>query len=235
MAISRPYIGITPPFYGTLVETQDDLNAWCERVHRANIRITTHANGDVAIDRTLNACERMLKLYPRADARPKINHCSYLNPGLIRRIKAIGATPSEFSTYAYYNSDKFVFYGEEMMKNMMPYRDLLDAGIKPSTGSDFQPGPFAPLMAIQGMVTRTGWNGQTWGANQRITVDEAILCSTLHGVYSACEEKDKGSITPGKLADYVVMAEDLRVIDPGKIKDVKIVQTVVDGIVRHQA
>ncbi len=235
MAISRPYLGITPPFYGTLVETQEDLNQWCERVHRANIRITTHANGDVAIDRTLTACERALKLYPRADARPKINHCSYLNADLIRRIKAIGATPSEFSTYAYYNSDKFVFYGEDMMKNMMPYRDLLDAGIKPSTGSDFQPGPFAPLMAIQGMVTRKGWDGRSWGVNQRITVDEAILCSTLHGVRSACEEKDKGSITPGKLADYVVMAEDLRRIDPDKIKDVKIVQTVVDGVARYQA
>src|SRR6516165_6961868 len=76
--------------------------------------------------------------------------------------------------YAYYNSDKFVFYGEDLMKRAMAYRSFLDAGVKAAAGSDFSPGPFAPLMGIQGMVTRTGWNGETWGANQRISVDEAL-------------------------------------------------------------
>ena len=62
-----------------------------------------------------------------------------------------------------------MFYGEELMKRCMAYRTLLDAGIPAAAGSDFSPGPFAPLMGIQGMVTRKGWDGKTWGANQRIT------------------------------------------------------------------
>ena len=84
-------------------------------------------------------------------------------------------------------------------------------------------------MAIQGMVTRTGWDGKTWGANQRISIDEAIGVNTLHGAYNAHEENIKGSIAAGKLADYVVIAEDLYSIPVDRIKDVKIVRTVVGG------
>jgi predicted amidohydrolase YtcJ len=235
MAMSRPYIGISPPYKGNLTETQDDLNNWCERVHRANIRLNCHANGDVAIDRTLTAYERALKLYPRSDTRPKITHCSMINDELLRRMKAINVVPAMFSTYPYYNSDKFHFYGEEMMRHMIAFRTMIDGGIVPAAGSDFGPGPFAPLMAIQAMVTRTGWNGETWGANQKITLDEAIRVNTINGAYNSREERDKGSVTVGKLADYVILADDLHTVAPTKIKDVKIVRTVVGGRTVYQA
>jgi len=235
MAMRQSYIGLPPSYHGNLTETQDDLNKWCERVHRANIQLNCHANGDVAIDRTLTAYQRALKLYPRANARPKITHCSQVNPDLIKRMKAMDVVPSMFSTYPYYNSDKFHFYGAATMEHMIAFRTMLDAGIKAAAGSDFGPGPFAPLMAIQAMVTRTGWNGETWGASQKITLDEAIRVNTYNGAYNSCEERDKGSIAVGKLADFVVLAEDLHNIDPSKIKDVKIVQTVTGGQVMYQA
>ena len=76
MALSVPYPGITPPYKGNVTETQDELNAWIERVHRAGIQVNCHANGDVAIDMVLTAVERAQKLFPRADARPKITHCT---------------------------------------------------------------------------------------------------------------------------------------------------------------
>ena len=79
--------------------------------------------------------------------------------------------------------------------------------VKVAGGSDFPPGPFAPLMGIQGMVTRTGWDGQTWGVNQRITVEEALRVNTINGAYNSHEEAIKGSIIAGKLADFVVLAE----------------------------
>ena len=235
MAISKPFIGISPPYYGNLTESQEDLNAWSERVHRAGIRLNCHANGDVAIDRVLTAYERALKLFPRGDVRPKITHCSLINDDLVRRMKAINVVPAEFSTYPYYNSDKFHFYGEEMMSHMTAFRTLIDAGIVPAAGSDFSPGPFSPLMAIQAMVTRTGWNGETWGANQRITIDEALRVNTINGAYNSCEEAIKGSITPGKLADFVVLADDLHTVDRSKIKDIQIVRTVVGGSTVYQA
>ena len=235
MAMRQSYIGMPADYHGNLTESQEDLNKWCERVHRAHIQLNCHANGDIAIDRTLTAYERALKLYPRANARPKITHCSQVNPDLIKRMKALDVVPSMFSTYPYYNSDKFHFYGQETMQHMIAFRTLLDAGIKPAAGSDFGPGPFAPLMAIQAMVTRSGWNGETWGASQKITLDEAIRVNSFNGAYNSREEKDKGSITAGKLADFVMLAEDLHTVDPSKIKDVKIVQTVVGGQVMYQA
>ena len=229
MALSTPYPGVSPPYKGNVTETQDELNAWIERVHRASIQVNCHANGDVAIDMVLTAVERAQRLFPRADARPKITHCTLINDDLVRRIKAAGAVPAAFTSYAYYNSDKFVFYGEDLMKRSMAYRTFLDAGIPVAAGSDFSPGPFDPRMAIQGMVTRTGWDGKTWGANQRITVDEALRVNTLNGAYNSHEEAIKGSITPGKLADFVVLSDDPFTMDKEKIKDLQIVRTVVAG------
>jgi predicted amidohydrolase YtcJ len=235
MALSTPYPNVTPPYKGNITETQDTLNQWVERVHRAGIQVNCHANGDVAIDMYLTAMERALKLVPRADARPKITHCTMLNPSLVARMKAMGAVPALFTTYAYYNPDKFVYYGEEFMKNAMAFRSLIDAGIYACAGSDFSPGPFAALMGIQGMVTRKGWDGKVWGANQKITVSEAIAVNTYNGAWASGEEAIKGSITAGKLADYVVLADDPHTVDPEKIKDIQIVRTVVGGTISHQA
>jgi hypothetical protein len=235
MALSTPYPGITPPYKGNVTETQTDLNAWIERVHRAGIQVNCHANGDVAIDMVLTAVERAQKLFPRADARPKITHCTLINDDLVRRIKAAGVVPAAFTSYAYYNSDKFKFYGEEMMKHCMAYRSFLDAGIPVAAGSDFSPGPFDPRMAIQGMITRTGWDGQTWGANQRISVEEALRVNTINGAYNSHEEAIKGSITPGKLADFVVLSDDVFTVDKEKIKDIQIVRTVVGGSTVYRA
>lgn len=235
MAMSTPYPGRTPPYQGNVTTTQADLDAWFERVHRAGIQVNCHANGDVAIDMFLTAAERAQKLFPRPDARPKITHCTLINDDLIRRIKALGAVPALFTTYAYYNPDKFVLYGEELMKRCMAFRSLLDAGVPAAAGCDFSPGPFAPLMGIQGMVTRTGWDGTTWGANQRISVDEALRVSTFNGAWASKEETLKGSITAGKLADFVLLAEDPHTVAPDTIKDIRIERTVVGGATAYQA
>jgi hypothetical protein len=90
-------------------------------------------------------------------------------------------------------------------------------------------------MAIQAMVTRTGWNGETWGGNQRITVAEAIRVNTINGAYNSLEEGMKGSISAGKLADFVLLADDPYSVPQDKIKDIRIVQTVVGGKTVYQA
>jgi len=233
LAMSTPYPGTT--YKGNVTETQETLDAWVERVHRAGIQVNCHANGDVAIDMYLTAFERAQKAAPRADARPKITHCTLINDDLVRRMKAVNAVPALFTTYAYYNTDKFVFYGEDLMKRCMAFRTLLDAGVWATAGSDFSPGPFAPLMGIQGMVTRKGWDNTTWGLNQRVSVDEAIRINTLNGAYASFEEKLKGSISEGKLADFVVLGDDPHAVGADKIKDIQVVRTVVGGTTVYQA
>ncbi|MBL0170529.1 MAG: amidohydrolase [Gemmatimonadaceae bacterium] len=227
MAMSVPYTGTD--YKGNVTETQATLDAWVERVHRAGIQVNCHANGDVAIDMYLTAFERAQQKAPRPDARPKITHCTLITDDLVKRMKALDAIPAMFTTYAYYNTDKFPFYGEALMKRSMAFRTMLDAGIHAAAGSDFSPGPFAPLMGIQGMVTRTGWDGTSWGVNQRISVSEAIRVNTLNGAYAAHEEGIKGSITLGKLADFVMLSDDPHTVKAEVIKDIAIVRTVVGG------
>src|SRR5438067_13118881 len=101
MAMSGPYAGMDPKYRGNVTETQDTLNAWVERMHRAGIQVNCHANGDVAIDMMLTAVERVQKAFPRTDCRPKITHCTLINDELIRRMKAVDAIPAAFTSYNY--------------------------------------------------------------------------------------------------------------------------------------
>jgi predicted amidohydrolase YtcJ len=234
MSIRAGYPG-RQDYHGNVTTTQQDLDSWVERVWRAGIQPNCHVNGDIAIDMYLTALERAQKLFPRRDVRPKFTHATLAYPDLIARMKALDAVPACFTSYAYYNPDKFKFYGEALMEHMMPYRSYLDAGIRVAGGCDFPPGPFSPLMGIQGMVTRTGWNGETWGANQRISVDDALRVYTANGAYNSHEEHGKGSIAPGKLADFVVLADDPHKVAPDKIKGIEIVRTVVGGRTAHAA
>lgn len=235
MSRSTPYPGSNPPYYGNLTATQDQLDALVVKLYSAGIRPNFHANGDVAIDRVLTALERGASAVPGGDRRPKITHCTNVNPDLARRIKALGVVPNLFSTYAFYNADKFHFYGKDMMEHMMAWRMLIDAGVPVTAGSDFPPGPFAPMLALQAMVTRKGWNGEVWGASQAITVAEALKVMTLNGAFASFEEGVKGSITPGKWADLVLLDRDPASADPETIKDIRVVRTVTGGVDRYLA
>ena len=235
MSRTTPYPGSNPPYYGNLTATQDQLDALVVKLYRANIRPNFHANGDVAIDRVLTAYERGAIAVPGGNRRPKITHCTNVNPGLVQRIKALGVVPNLFSTYAFYNADKFHFYGKDMMEHMMAFRMMIDAGVPVTGGSDFPPGPFAPMLAIQAMVTRKGWNGEVWGASQAITVAEALKVMTVNGAYASFEEGTKGSIMPGHWADMVLLDRDPAAVDPETIKDIRVVRTITGGVDRYRA
>jgi predicted amidohydrolase YtcJ len=152
-----------------------------------------------------------------------------LNDGLIRRIKALNAVPTPFGAYVYYHGEKMSEYGAERLESMFALRSLLDAGVMVAPGSDYPPGPFEPMMALQSAVTRTDVRGQVWGPSQRITVEEAIRISTLHGAYASFEEGLKGSLEPGKLADLVVLGADPRTADPGTLVDIPVERTMAGG------
>ncbi|MBI3982492.1 MAG: amidohydrolase [Gemmatimonadetes bacterium] len=235
MRMSTPYVG-RPDDYGILTMTEEEIRDAVEDAHRNDWRIGIHANGDVTIDLVLKAYERALQMWPRAvNPRHRIEHCSLINPDLLRRIEATGAIPTPFYTYIYYHGDKWAEYGEEKMRWMFAHRSFLDAGIRVAPASDYIPGPYEPLMALQSLVTRRDFRGREWGPNQKITMDEALRVCTLNGAYASFEEDVKGSITPGKLADFVMLAEDPYQVDQSRIKDIKIVRTVVGGKTMYAA
>jgi len=226
--LSQPYIG-RPNDYGILVMPEEELYTWMRKAHLADWQIGVHANGDVGIDITLRLFERLQKEKPRSDPRFRIEHCTLVNDSLIRRIKALGVIPNPFSTYVYYHGEKMREYGPERLNWMFALRSFLDAGIRPTQTSDYPPGPFEPMMALQSSVTRTDSKGNVWGARQKVTVEEALRIGTLHGAYASFEERRKGSITPGKLADLVVLGRDPAKVDPGTILQIKVERTMTGG------
>src|SRR6266404_5351069 len=227
MRMSTPYVGTTD--YGILTMTQDQLYEAIDDAHSHNFQVGVHANGDVTIDMVLKAYERALQKWPDPNRRHRIEHCTLVNPDLIRRIKASGVIPTPFWTYVYYHGEKWVEYGDAKVAWMFAHKSFLDAGIRVPGASDYTPGPFEPLMALQSMVTRKDYKGRVWGPNQKVTVDEALTIATINGAYASHEEDLKGSITVGKLADFVVLEKDPHDVDPDQIMNIKVNRTVVGG------
>jgi predicted amidohydrolase YtcJ len=226
--LSQPYIG-RPKDYGILVMAEDELYSCGSKAHMAGWQIGVHANGDVAIDTTLRVYERLQKERPRRDPRFRLEHCTVINDSLLRRIRAIGAIPTPFSTYVYYHGEKMREYGAERLNWMFAVRSFLDAGVPVTQASDYPPGPFEPMMALQSSVTRTDSSGNVWGPKQRVTVEEAIRVGTLHGAYASFEENLKGSIEAGKLADLVVLGRDPLREDPMSLIKIPVERTMVGG------
>jgi len=226
--LSQPYEGLGD-YRGVIRDTRDALYEKARKAHLAGWQVGTHANGDVAIDTALSVYEQLQRENPRRDPRWRIEHCTLVTPDLVRRIKAAGVVPAPFAGYVYFHGEKMHFYGDKRLEHMFAMRDFLDAGIRAAPGSDYTASPAEPMIWLRSEVTRTDASGHVWGANQRITVQEAIRCSTLHGAYASFEEDIKGSLEPGKLADLVVWDEDLVAVDPMTLLQVKPQRTMIGG------
>ena len=226
--LSQPYIG-RPNDYGILVMNEEQMYPYAKKAYDAGWQIGIHANGDVGIDTTLKLYERLYKEKPKSDPRFRIEHCTMINDNLIQRMKTLGVIPTPFSTYVYYHGEKMKQYGEERLKYMFALKSFVNAGIRPTQASDYPPGPFEPMMALQSSVTRTDIKGNVWGANQRISVEEAVKIGTVNGAYASFEENSKGSLEEGKLADLVVLGRDPFNEDPSTLITIPIERTMVGG------
>tara|TARA_B100001989_G_scaffold21785_1_gene13282 strand:+ start:6488 stop:8143 length:1656 start_codon:yes stop_codon:yes gene_type:complete len=226
--LSKPYIG-RPDYYGIIINNEDEIYEEAIKAHLNDWQIGVHANGDVGIDITLRVFERLQKEKYRKDPRFRIEHCTIINKSLVQRIKELEVIPNPFSTYVYFHGEKMKEYGKERLENMFAVRSFLDAGIPVTQTSDYPPGPFEPMMAIQSSVTRTDYTGEVWGPSQKISVEEAIKVATINGAYASYEENIKGSIEIGKLADLTILGQDPRETDPMKIIDIPIERTMVGG------
>lgn len=219
----RPgYFGIPP------ARSQADLDKAFQTMHDAGFQIATHSNGDREIDMVLTAIERAQAHNPRPDARHRIEHASVMTPALLERAKKAGVI-LVFHSYMWEHGDKLASYGDKRLAMIHPYRTAIDLGVHVAGHSDSTVSAADPLLRIQDMVTRKGENGVAYGPNQRVSVEEAIKVWTLDGAWATFEEKEKGSITPGKLADFVVLRQDPRQVAPGAIKDIVVDATFLAG------
>jgi predicted amidohydrolase YtcJ len=219
----RPgYFGIAP------ARSQEQVDADYQKWWNAGWQVATHSNGDREIEMVLSAIERAEAKRPRPDARWRIEHASVMNRALLDRARKDGVI-LVFHSYMWEYGAILDSYGPERLRMMHAYRTAIDMGIPVAGHSDSPISAADPLRRIQDMVTRKDSVGVARGANQRISVDEAIKVWTLDGAYATFEENIKGSITPGKLADFVVLEKDPRNVPPDTIKDLVLEATYLGG------
>ncbi len=227
--MSEPYLDMPGRFTGLQTTTREALYAKAKAAHLAGWQLGIHANGDLAIDEVLGVFEQLQREAPRRDPRFRIEHCTLLNDSLIARMKAVGAIPIPFAGYVYFHGDVMHFYGQARTAHMFAMRQLVDAGLRPPSSSDYTASPSDPMMWLQSQVTRTDFHGETWGAAQRITVEEAIACGTINGARSTFDERTRGSLEAGKVADLVVWDRDPLKSDPHGLIEIKPERVMTGG------
>jgi hypothetical protein len=225
--LSEPYEG-RPDDYGIPTKTAAEIDRIVMEAHRAGFQVAVHANGDRAIQMVLDAYEKALRERPRSDHRHRIAHCTVVTPEILKRIKSLGVVVLPFSTYIYEHGDKMGEYGKRISM-MFAHRSFLDYGIPVGGSSDNPCATQDPLLAIRTMVTRRSSEGEVLGPEQRVSPREAIRIYTMGSAYASFEEGSKGSIEPGKLADFVVLSEDPTRVPPEEIHRIVVDKTYVDG------
>lgn len=231
--LSEPYVGTNDK--GILVaESEEVLHDSIRQGHEAGFQVCVHANGDRAIEMTLDGFEKALKALPRKNHRHRLEHCTVVNREILERMKRLKLLALPFGSYILHHGEKMLpYYGPERVKMMFAHRSFLDYGIPVSGSSDNPCGPYEPLLGIQSCVTRTSAAGEVLAAQQRISVEEAIYIYTMASAYASFEENLKGSIATGKLADLAVLGEDPRRVNPDEIKDIPVVMTMVGGEMKY--
>ncbi|MHA2002714.1 MAG: amidohydrolase [Candidatus Thorarchaeota archaeon] len=233
-AVSEPYLN-QPGFYGVFATTEEIARETLTSAYEKGYRISAHANGDRAIDLYLAIIEELQTKYPRDDPRNRDIHCTVVNPRIVERIKKLGVLPTIFGPYAYYHGDKLIpAFGEKRLEWMFAARSFLDADVVIAAHSDHPCAPYPPLMAIHALVNRTTKAGNPIGRSQRISVIEALKLYTTHAAFHQFDEDRLGSLEVGKLADFVVLSEDILTVSKENIIDIKVDMTVIDGRVVYR-
>jgi len=220
------------------IVTNGFLEKWAADADKNHLQISTHAIGDKANSYMLNVYENIKNNNPVWDRRFRIEHAQHVRLEDVKRFTEIGVIAS---VQPYHLIDDGVWaekrIGNKRIKEAYPLKDFLDNGVKMCFGTDWTVAPLNPLLGIYAAVTRRTLdekNPEGWIPEQKISLEEAIKCYTINSAYASFEEDIKGTIETGKLADLIVLSEDIFSIDPIKIKDVKVEMTVLDGEVIYK-
>lgn len=204
-----------------------------EGADAAGLQIAIHAIGDKANNTILDFYREIVKVHGERDRRLRIEHAQHLAPADIPKFALFGVIAS-MQPYHLMDDGRWAEkrIGPERAKTAYAFRTLLDSGAHLAFGSDWDVAPMSPLMGIFGAVTRSTLDGKHpdgWTPEQKITVAEAIHAYTMGSAYASFDDKVKGSIEVGKLADLVVLSDDILNIPPVKIADTHVFMTVFDG------
>jgi predicted amidohydrolase YtcJ len=219
---------------GIVVTPKEELRELVSKASRAGISVAVHAIGDRANRDVLDVLEESLQVGLGRGLRHRIEHVQLLLPTDIPRLAQLGVIASMQPIHATSDMDMVErHWGEERGRGAYAWRSLLDAGTVLAFGSDCPVESLDPLAGIHAAVTRRRADGspgpEGWHPGERITVQDAVRAYTLNAAYASGEEREKGSITPGKLADLVVLSHDIFAIPPMSILETEVEATILDG------
>jgi predicted amidohydrolase YtcJ len=228
-ALFQPYSD-RPGWQGVLYFDDDELFDFIRRAHRANLQVAMHAIGDAAIERLLNAYERVLRRYPPREHRHRIEHFLLPTGDQIDRAAQLGLCVGMQPAFQYLwgGAEGMIWQrlGAQRYHRFAAHRSVLEAGIRVGGGSDSPVTPLSPLLGIHAAVNSPN-------VDERLTPADALELYTVNGAWLAFEEARKGSIVEGKLADMVALAEDPMKVEPVRIKDIAVDLTIVGGRVLY--
>lgn len=219
-----------PENHGIQVWTQEEADEMVMKAHKAGYQVTAHAVGDKAVTIMVNAIEKALAAEPRADHRHRIEHCGITNPELIARIAKLGIVPISNPSFISINGTDYNRYYGSRVDYMFAMKSYADAGIITAIGSDAPITYPDPMNSLFGALNRKDQKtGDTVGTNQIVDVLQAVRMFTYNCAYSSFEEKIKGSLELGKLADVVILDQDLLTYPREQVRDVKVTHTFIGG------
>jgi predicted amidohydrolase YtcJ len=225
-----------PGNHGLLGEGMQPLSLMRDRMMKADaagLQICTHAIGDQAISIVLDLYTYVAKAHGEMDRRFRIEHAQHMAAKDFDRFAQLNVIAS-VQPYHAIDDGRWAegYIGHDRASRTYAFRTFLNHGVHLAFGTDWDVAPLNPIFTIYAAVTRAtldGKNPNGWFPEQKLTVVEAVEAYTMGSAYAEFQEKVKGSITPGKLADMVVLSDDIFSVDPAKIRDVKVLKTIVGG------
>jgi predicted amidohydrolase YtcJ len=206
---------------GLTMMSQERLDEYVLHAHRLGYQIAIHAIGDRGIDMVLDAYEKALTEIPRTGHRHRIEHCGICRPDTIDRIARLGVLPVSQPVFIIEYGDGFIRHlGLDRIQLTYPFRTFLERGIPLVFSSDCPVSAYNPLKSVQAAVTERTSSGQSYALEEAVTVA---------GAFATFEEDAKGAIRPGMLADFAILDEDPRSVEPERLSEISVSATVIGG------
>ncbi len=209
---------------------QDSLNAWLKWLYGEHIQTIVHGNGDAAIDMILKAHRYASGNDSAADRRTTIIHSQFVRKDQLEKYRQYNMIPSMYTEHTFFFGDAHIKNrGIQQASFISPLNTALKMGIPATNHTDFNVLPIDQMMVVCTAVNRTTRSGVVLGADERVTPYQALQCITINAAHQYFEENSKGSLTAGKLADLVILDQNPLKVDPMKIKDIKVAETIKEG------